>query len=229
MARAKRHFIPGYIWHITHRCHKRDFLLKLVKDRARWKDWLFEAKKRYGLHVLDYILTSNHIHLLVIDEGGRDVIPNSLKLVAGRVGQEYNIRKDRKGAFWEDRYHATAVQTGEHLIQCIVYIDTNMVRAGAVSHPSEWAHCGYNEIQNPKKRYGIIDFQRLMSVLQFDRPEQLRESHYNWVEEKLKQNDGNRDAEWTESIGVGSKSFLQILKQKLGYRAIGRSVADGGG
>jgi REP element-mobilizing transposase RayT len=23
MARAKRHYIPGYIWHITHRCHKR--------------------------------------------------------------------------------------------------------------------------------------------------------------------------------------------------------------
>ena len=116
MARAKRHFIPGYVWHVTHRCHNRDFLLKLVRDRDRWKHWLFEAKKRYDLHVLDYILTSNHIHLLVLDDGGRDVIPNSLKLVAGRVGQEYNIRKNRKGAFWEDRYHATAIQTGEHLI-----------------------------------------------------------------------------------------------------------------
>jgi len=27
MARAKRHHIPGQIWHITHRCHKREFLL----------------------------------------------------------------------------------------------------------------------------------------------------------------------------------------------------------
>ena len=33
MARAKRHFIPGYIWHITHRCHKREFLLKFLKER----------------------------------------------------------------------------------------------------------------------------------------------------------------------------------------------------
>ena len=33
MARAKRHYIPGYIWHITHRCHKREFLLKFSKDR----------------------------------------------------------------------------------------------------------------------------------------------------------------------------------------------------
>jgi len=22
MARAKRHYLPGQIWHITHRCHK---------------------------------------------------------------------------------------------------------------------------------------------------------------------------------------------------------------
>ena len=27
MARANRHYIPGYVWHITHQCHKREFLL----------------------------------------------------------------------------------------------------------------------------------------------------------------------------------------------------------
>jgi putative transposase len=62
------------------------------------------------------MVTSNHIHLLVVDDGGRDVIPKSVRLVAGRTGQEYNIRKRRKGAFWEDRYHATAIETGEHLL-----------------------------------------------------------------------------------------------------------------
>ena len=116
MARAKRHYIPGQIWHITHRCHKREFLLKLVMDRRRLVQWLFKAKKKYGLVILNYTVTSNHIHLLVQDEKGRDVIPNSIKLVAGRIGQEYNLRKKRKGAFWEDRYHATAVESEQHLL-----------------------------------------------------------------------------------------------------------------
>jgi len=40
-------------------------------------------------------------------------------------GQEYNKRKNRKGAFWEDRYHATVIEKGEHLLRCIVYIDMN--------------------------------------------------------------------------------------------------------
>ena len=32
-----------------HHCHKREFLLKFGKDRLRWLQWLYEAKKRYGL------------------------------------------------------------------------------------------------------------------------------------------------------------------------------------
>jgi len=112
MARAKRHYIPGQIWHITHRCHKRDFLLKFAKDRRRWLQWLFEAKKRYGLPILNYTVTSNHIYLLLVGDDDREGIPNSIKLIAGRTGQEYNQRKNRKEAFWEDRYHATAVESG---------------------------------------------------------------------------------------------------------------------
>ena len=146
MARAKRHYIPGQVWCLTHRCHKREFLFKLVRDRRRWIQWLFEARKRYGLVILNYTVTANHIHLLVADDEDRDVIPNSIKLVAGRTVQEFNIRKKRKGAFWEDRYHATAIENGEHLLRHLVYIDLNMVRAGVVKHPSEWPFGGYNEI-----------------------------------------------------------------------------------
>ncbi len=36
--------------------------------------------------------------LLLIDTGKRDVKTKSMKLVAGRSGQEYNQRKDRRGA-----------------------------------------------------------------------------------------------------------------------------------
>jgi putative transposase len=72
MARAKRHFLPGHVWHITHRCHKKEFLLKFARDRRQWLQWLFEAKKHYGISILNYMVTSNHIHLLVVDGGGRE-------------------------------------------------------------------------------------------------------------------------------------------------------------
>ncbi|RQW92371.1 MAG: hypothetical protein EHM79_00530 [Geobacter sp.] len=89
---------------------------------------------------------------MLADDGDRDVILNSMRLVAGRAGQEYNQRKDRKGVYWEDRYRATAVESGDHLARCMVYIDTNMVRVVVVSHPSMWPSCGYNEIQEPRSK-----------------------------------------------------------------------------
>ena len=73
MSRANRYFLPGHVLHITHRCHKKEFLLKFSEYRKRWRFWLFEEKKRYGLSVLDFIITSNHVHLLVVDRGRGEI------------------------------------------------------------------------------------------------------------------------------------------------------------
>ena len=229
MARAKRHYISGHVWHITHRCHKRAFLLKFAKDRSRWIEWLYRAKKRYrNLSVLDYMVTSNHIHLLLFDNGGDNAIPDSIKLVAGRTGQEYNLRKNRKGAFWQDRYHATAVESNRHLRQCIAYIDVNMVRAGVVDHPEKWRWCGYNEIQNPRKRKGVIDFDRLTGLLGFDTYEQLKDAHCKWIDSAMQDENTGRKAKWTQGIAVGSEAYIKKIKQALGFRARGRKIRQFG-
>jgi putative transposase len=52
---------------------------------------VFEAKKRFGLSVLDYMVTSN-VHLLIKDTGP-NVIAGSMQLIADRTRQEYNARK----------------------------------------------------------------------------------------------------------------------------------------
>ena len=187
--------------------------------------WLYEARKRFGLCVLNYVVTSNHIHLLVY-ENGENVIAKSIQLVAGRVGQEFNMRKKRKGAFWEDRYHATAVQSGDHLVRCLAYIDLNMVRAGVVAHPSEWGFGGYVEIQRPKERYAIIDRDRLMDLLAVDGDEVLKACHRTWVDEVMKTRANGRDAKWTESIAVGNEAFVKDVQRRLGARVKGRAVAQ---
>ena len=218
MPRANRCFLPNHIWHITHCCHKKDFLLKFVRDRKRWLYWLSEARRRFGLCVLDYTVTSNHIHLLVQDQG-RGEIARSVQLVAGRTAQEYNQRKNRKGAFWEDRYHATAVDKDEYLARCITYIDLNMVRAGAVSHPSAWPDSGYQEIQHPPKRYGIIDIPALMAVLGVTHVSELQGLHNDWVEAALKAESSIREPYWSTSLAVGKPDYVEGIKRQLGIGA----------
>ena len=145
--------------------------------------------------------------------------------------QEEQVRnttrgRNAKGAFWEDRYHATAVETNQHLIQCLVYMDLNMVRAGVVSHPDEWDESGYKELQQPRLRYGLIDHQCLMDLLEIPTMDVLRSSHRGWVEESLRIQKSARDGRWSESIAVGSKAFVAMVKKQLGLRAKGRKSTE---
>lgn len=224
MPRANRISCSGLIWHITHRCHRRLFLLKFVRDRRRWRHWLFEAKRRYSLCVLNYIATSNHVHLLIADQGNNEIAA-AMQLVAGRTAQEYNKRKNRNGAFWEDRYHATAVQSNDHLVRCLTYIDLNMVRAGVASHPRDWEVSGYHEIQRPRRRQGIIDHDSLSMLTGISTADNLQQNHERWISDGLTRS--QREPVWTESVGVGDEDFLINLKSQLGvvgyHREIGSS------
>jgi len=225
MARASRHFAPNRVWHITHRCHRKQWLLKFAKDRKRWIYWLFEARRRYGVVVLNYIVTKNHIHLLVLDRGEGE-IQRSMQLVAGRTAQEYNNRKNRVGAFWQDRYHATAIETHSHLQHCLTYIDLNMVRAGTVADPALWPHSGYADIIDPRQRYAVVDCASLLRLCGMDSLAQLRQARESWAASIIEQDDLSRNPIWSESVGVGTHSYLQDLKDELKIKKPRRVIEE---
>jgi len=223
MPRANRHYLPGYIWHITHRCHHRRFRLRYARDRRDWVAWLYESRRPFGLCVLDYCVTSNHIHLLVRDQD-RAEIAASMQLIAGRIGQAFNERKHHHGAFWADRYHATAVDTEAYLARCVVYIDLNMVRAGVVEQPSQWECSGYHEIQAERRRYRIVDRTALAEALGLDDVSQLASQHREWIDQQLQQRKLEREACWTESLAVGGREFVEGVKVALGASARYRDI-----
>jgi len=228
MPRAKRHYLPGLIWHITHRCHKREFLFRFARDKRAWLHWILTAKKTYGLCILNYMITSNHVHLLILDRGDSDsqTIARSLHLAEARVAQEYNKRKDRSGAFWEDRYHATAVETGEHFINCLAYIDLNMVRAKVVSHPREWPFCGYYELQQPRQRHRnqLVNLLELSTLLGLTDLGSLRDLRAQCVARECRSGNLARDPKWTECVAVGSQKYVRGILDKLRGRAKGREI-----
>lgn len=231
MPRANRHYVTGHIWHLTHRCHERQFLLRFRHDRKRWLYWLSEARRRHRLRVLNYIVTCNHIHLLVMDQGAGE-IARSMQLIAGRTAQEFNRRKGRRGAYWEDRYHATAVSTDHHLVACMRYIDLNMVRAGAVRHPDQWVDSGFHAIQHPRQRYGTIDLPVVIELLGCRDLAALQAILREQVDAALRTGDMQREAMWSESVAIGSEGFVEAFKATLDRRAGKRRVVTaecGGG
>jgi len=222
MPRGHRFHLDGAVYHITDRCHRKQFLLKFARDRRAWIRWLYRARERYGLSVLNYTVTSNHIHLLVRDRG-RGEIGRSMQLMAGCTARAYNARKRRRGAFWEDFYQATLVDTDDHLARCFTYIDLNMVRAGVVDHPRQWRESGYQEIQNRPERYRIIDRAALCELLAVEES-RLAEVQDEWIVAKLRRSELDREAQWSAGLAVGRRSFLDDVKERLGSRARYRRV-----
>ncbi len=214
MPRYKRNWENYACHHLTHRCHERKFLFKFSKHRDLYLKYLFETKKRFrDFKVLDFIVTSNHVHLLVTCDKNAGCISSAMQFLHGEVAQDYNILKNREGSFWTNRFHATLVQNGEHLHRCFSYIDFNMVRCGAVSHPLEWRHSGFHQLVKTPQRYRIIDIEAVMDRL--GKPSYA--SFKDWYIEALEENLCERrflkcETFWTKAIAVGSKDFLMNLK-----------------
>ncbi len=125
--------------HVTHRCHKREFLLGYDLDRRLYRNRLSQAVKRFpAVRLLNYVITSNHVHFLMYVPRMSD-LSQFMKWLQGTAAGDINRRQKREGAFWKGRFHATLVETGSHLSRCLFYLDMNMVRARAVPRESFWS------------------------------------------------------------------------------------------
>ena len=151
-----------------------------------------------------------------------------MQLVAGRMAQEFNRRKKRKGAFWEDRYHATAIESGTHLWRCLIYIDLNMVRTGEVEYPRDWPYCGYHEIQGIKSRNTILDKHSLLELLDLNDFAELQCQHRAMIDDAIAMNRLERKEQWTESLAVGSHDFVVGVQEQLKSRGKKRQIAKTG-
>jgi putative transposase len=101
----------------------------------------------------------------------------------------------------------------------------NMVRAGVVDHPSQWPHSGYKEIQRPRRKNILIDYEKFMELQGADNYDQAKRDHEGWAAELLVNGNG-WDDKWTKSIAVGNKEFVDKVKSKLGILAQGRDAKE---
>jgi putative transposase len=210
--------VQGGVFHLTHRCHNRAFLLKFARDREGYRARMRKELEQFDLSLLDYCLTSNHVHLLV-DAEERLEVSGFMRKVAGEFARTYNRRKGRMNAFWGDNFHATLIDGGDYLGRCLRYIELNMVRCGVVSHPSQWEWLGYHEIFGTRRRYRLLDSERLCGRLGIDSLEELRKALDCTLRETIARDELRRQACWTESLAVGSRSFVERIAPWILSRA----------
>ncbi len=76
----------------------------------------------------------------------------------------------------------------------------------------------------PRPRYGLIDFENLTTLLNFNGTDDLRDSYRGWVKKALQEEVSQHEGKWTESIAMESRLFVEMTKERLGIKAKGRRV-----
>ena len=64
------------------------------------------------------------------------------------------------GILWDERFESLIVENGETLINCLVHIDLNLLRAGIVSRPEDyrWNSLSYHIQTNNQDNFLSTDF-----------------------------------------------------------------------
>jgi REP-associated tyrosine transposase len=110
------------------------------------------------------------------------------------------------------------VESGEHLWNCMRYINLNMVRAGAVEHPSDWPWCGYDELVGARQKFLVLDKPRILELTESASAEDLRANHQAMIAEALAAQRLDREPQWTDSIAVGSRNFVTEVARNNTWR-----------
>jgi len=143
MARLPRYAIPGQPQHVIQRGNNREIIFVTDEDYRFYLEKLHEACKKYVCSLHAYVLMTNHVHLLITPET-EDGISRVMQTLGRYYVQYFNYQYQRTGTLWEGRYKATLLVTEQYLLTCYRYIELNPVRAGIVSHPSEYPWSSYH-------------------------------------------------------------------------------------
>jgi putative transposase len=191
--------------------------MKFARDRNDYRERLRQILPRFEISLLDYCQTSNHVHLLSRAEKP-DQISRFMQTLEGEFAQAYHRRHNRSGADWSDRFHATMIEPDGHLLRCMVYIALNMRRCGVVSHPREWPWCGYDELTGRRRRYRVLDMEWVLRLLGGVSASEFRDHYEAAITETIAKDLHSREPEWTESIAVGSESFVREVAERIERR-----------
>ena len=74
----------------------------------------------------------------------------------------------------------------------------------------------------------MINYRRLMKLLNIQTVEKLKKSHIGWIEEALRSGRNVRESKWVQSVAVGGKEFVEMTKENLAYQVKDRSVSRRG-
>jgi len=139
MARQKRIDLGNYVYHVINRANARARIFHTKEDYLDFEYLLNEMCELHDMRILAYVVMPNHWHMLLYPKGNGD-LSKALQWLGTAHAVRYHRRKDTIGGghLYQGRYKSFLVQTDNHLLTVLKYIERNPVRAKLSARTEDW-------------------------------------------------------------------------------------------
>lgn len=131
-------------FHVTWQCHNKDWLMQWNWAKQAYYNLLLRFKDKYEVEIYSYNFMENHPHLTGhLKE--KDKFSAFFRVVNSQFARIVNKQLKRRGQVVMDRFKSPIIESDEHMLKVMAYVDLNDHRAKKVRHPhnNEWSSYQY--------------------------------------------------------------------------------------
>ncbi len=129
----------GCYAHVFSRAADKRCIFNHDEDFDKFKALLLASKEKFSYRIHHYSLMHTHFHLAVSMDSARK-FSEGLKVVKRNYARYFNLRNQRFGPLWRDRFKSLLIEDERYLQACGRYIESNPVAAGMVDRCENWPH-----------------------------------------------------------------------------------------
>ena len=143
MPRQARKKSESGIYHVMLRGINQQQIFEDSEDYNKFLEVLKDCKAISEFEIFAYCLMGNHIHLLIKE--GTETLEQIFKRICGRFVYWYNIKYQRVGHLFQDRFKSEPVDTEEYFFTVLRYIHQNPIKAGICKRVENYTYSSYSK------------------------------------------------------------------------------------
>lgn len=165
MAKKKRIWYPGAVYHITNRGNRRSDIFRDEEDYQVYLIILEQTMDKYPYILYAYCLMTNHIHIQLET---KDIeIWHIMRNINLLYTKYFNNKYNYVGHLFQGRYNSEVIESDAYNLQTSKYIHLNPVSAAMVKTPIEYKWSSY-DVYMGKRQSEIISDGKILAYFKDD-------------------------------------------------------------
>lgn len=116
---------------------------------------LRKLSKKYGIELFAYVIMNNHYHLILRNTNNN--LSKFMMELNGNFAQFYRLNVGGRGYVFQNRFKSTLIENEKYLLECLIYLYMNPVRAGYCKNPFVYKYSSIQEFSDSNVKSNICN------------------------------------------------------------------------